>query len=474
MDGITDRNVIVACVAKVGMVGSTLKGNGPVNRAIVKLTTIDDNVEIVNYRVAESAPLKKEFPPSSGKYDKVVENPITEEQKTISIRSYATARFAAIQLANGKGLIDDEDDMDEWEGSDSHPNENRKNPIIWLEDNALLLATADKYAPYGRTMGRAYEGVTTISITRRAALHHSEVTALEFENLGNHPFTGGYLPIFVGEPKRVIEPDGLVAASAKSKREMSEIWLVDTGCGHDLVSLSNAKSAKAELKRLEKPVIFQTANGDTPSTHVAPMFFSELNETIEPYVLAETPSVISVGKRTMNEGCSYVWKAGNNPYMITSDRKVITFGVIRDIPYLIRNSELCQPREATDEDYEVHALPSVRENAADENVVAEEPNGEVEDEPPPIQVLLEDKDDEVEENNPRRNLREEAISMNHLLTHKPFNIYCDACNLGKMRRAKKFVGAYQASRQPTKWLDLVTAAPGSSCCQKWRYGRNHW
>ena len=90
----------------------------------MKLTTIDDSVEIVNYRVAESAPLKKEFPPSSGKYDKVVENPITEEQKTISIRSYATARFAAIQLANGKGLIDDEDDMDEWEGSDSHPNEN--------------------------------------------------------------------------------------------------------------------------------------------------------------------------------------------------------------------------------------------------------------------------------------------------------------------------------------------------------------
>ena len=69
MDRITDRNVIVACVAKVGMVGSALKGNGPVNRAIVKLTTIDDNVEIVNYRVAESAPLKKEFPPSSGKYD---------------------------------------------------------------------------------------------------------------------------------------------------------------------------------------------------------------------------------------------------------------------------------------------------------------------------------------------------------------------------------------------------------------------
>ena len=49
------------------------------------------------------------------------------------------------------------------------------------------------------------------------------------------------------------------------------------------------------------------------------------------------------------------------------------------------------------------------------------------------------------------------MSLNHLLTRKPFNIHCDACNLGKMRKAKKFVGSYHASRQPTSWLDLVTA-----------------
>ena len=40
--------------------------------------------------------------------------------------------------------------------------------------------------------------------------------------------------------------------------------------------------------------------------------------------------------------------------------------------------------------------------------------------------------------------------MSHLLTHKPFNIYCDACNLGKMRKAKEFVGS-------SGWLDLATA-----------------
>ena len=159
----------------------------------------------------------------------------------------------------------------------------------------------------------------------------------------------------------------------------------------------------------------------------------------------------------MNEGCSYIWKAGNNPYMITSGEKVIMFSVTRDIPYLIKNSELCQPRDATDEDYRFHALPSIKENLVDDSVVAGEPSDGGREEPPTVPVLIEEGTGEAEENNPRRNLREEAMSLNHLLTHKPFNIYCDACNLGKMRKAKKFVGSYQASRQPTKWLDLVTA-----------------
>ena len=76
---------------------------------------------------------------------------------------------------------------------------------------------------------------------------------------------------------------------------MSDLWLVDTGCGHDLISAANVKLSGGETERLEHAFIFQTANGDTPSTHVATIFLSELNETIEPYVLKETPSVISLG-----------------------------------------------------------------------------------------------------------------------------------------------------------------------------------
>ena len=57
----------------------------------------------------------------------------------------------------------------------------------------------------------------------------------------------------------------------------------------------------------------------------------------------------------------------------------------------------------------------------------------------------------------RRNLRQEAKSLRHLLSHKPANKYCDARILGKMRGPKKFCGSYEWSRQPTRWLELVTA-----------------
>ena len=178
---------------------------------------------------------------------------------------------------------------------------------------ALLFESADKFAPYGRRAGKAQEGVKTVSITRRAAFHYSESTARDFENVGDCPFLSGCYPIFVGEPTRVANTNGNVAASAKGKCDMLDLWLVDTGCSHDLTSTANVKLSGGETRGVEKAVIFQTANGDTPSTHVAPISFSELSETIEPYVLKETPSVISVGGRTMNKGCSFVWKAGRNP-----------------------------------------------------------------------------------------------------------------------------------------------------------------
>eukprot|EP00972_Heterocapsa_arctica_P035571 5234906-Heterocapsa_arctica.AAC.1 len=46
--------------------------------------------------------------------------------------SYAVARYRAIELANGDGLMNDPTDVEKWRGADaSHPNDNRKTPLIW-------------------------------------------------------------------------------------------------------------------------------------------------------------------------------------------------------------------------------------------------------------------------------------------------------------------------------------------------------
>eukprot|EP00972_Heterocapsa_arctica_P100818 14862577-Heterocapsa_arctica.AAC.1 len=80
----------------------------------------------------------------------------------------------------------------------------------------------------------------------------------------------------------------------------------------------------------------------------------------------------------------------------------------------------------------------------------EAPAGIIVEAPPPPVLNAEQE----EQNVIRRDLKADAFSREHLLTHKLANPYCDACNRGKMRDAKKFTGAFQRSRNPTKCLEL--------------------
>ena len=72
-----------------------------------------------------------------------------------------------------------------------------------------------------------------------------------------------------------IDDSGNTAASAKARLGVPDLWLVDTGCGHDLVSANNAKLSKGKKITLENQVTFQTANGDAPSAHSSQIFIEE-------------------------------------------------------------------------------------------------------------------------------------------------------------------------------------------------------
>ena len=107
--------------------------------------------------------------------------------------------------------------------------------------------------------------VRSLYVTRKDALKHSELVSATYEHIGDSPFVGNYQNIFLAEPKRVklvdgefINDPGNTAASAKARLGMSDLWLVDTGCGHDLVSAHNAKLSKGKKFTLDNQVTFQT------------------------------------------------------------------------------------------------------------------------------------------------------------------------------------------------------------------------
>eukprot|EP00972_Heterocapsa_arctica_P083853 12356699-Heterocapsa_arctica.AAC.1 len=64
--------------------------------------------------------------------------PVTRDPNTMYTRdliSVAVARFRAIELANGTGVINDPDDSEQWMGVDKiHPMESRKLPVVWTTD----------------------------------------------------------------------------------------------------------------------------------------------------------------------------------------------------------------------------------------------------------------------------------------------------------------------------------------------------
>eukprot|EP00972_Heterocapsa_arctica_P116070 16451260-Heterocapsa_arctica.AAC.1 len=82
------------------------------------------------------------------------------------------------------------------------------------------------------------------------------------------------------------------------------------------------------------------------------------------------------------------------------------------------------------------------------------PRGDDGDLPPPPPVPDEEQADQAGRR--RRNRKEDALSIEHMLNHKPSNPYCDACMRGKMRDNKKYKGAFSSHRVPKEPWELVT------------------
>ena len=95
------------------------------------------------------------------------------------------------------------------------------------------------------------------------------------------------------------------------------VWLVDTGSEQDLISEGMLKTANATNRRVsDTPMCLATANGSTRADEVADVTVDALHKDFTPYILDETPPVLSVlvGVRCMEQGYSLIWPADSKPY----------------------------------------------------------------------------------------------------------------------------------------------------------------
>ena len=103
----------------------------------------------------------------------------------------------------------------------------------------------------------------------------------------------------------------------------------------DLVGLGDLKGPdRALIAKGGHTHALHTANGATRTAGRVDADVGNLDEVIEAHVLEFTPSIISVGKRCMDMGYSFVWTAGCKPTLTCPSGRTVALDVVNDVPYL--------------------------------------------------------------------------------------------------------------------------------------------
>ena len=241
---------------------------------------------------------------------------------------------------------------------------------------------------------------------------------------------------------------------------------------------------------------FMTANGVTQTQEVMNFKPKELDQESRAYVLEETPAVLAVGKKCMEQGYSFIWMSGCDPYLMDKTGACTPLTVRDNIPYIklndpkkrhqkFRSTESSIIRhiqqmftEGTLDNEKVEygravtcsseALPGVEDEAplpppADEpregegsDLDDEHSGGEKgDDEEGIIEAKPDDDIGELEidviDGVPRLakpgSLKGEASTLAHILTHRYKNPYCEACVRAKMKHRKTKKGSVQPTTQ---------------------------
>ena len=84
---------------------------------------------------------------------------------------------------------------------------------------------------------------------------------------------------------------------------------------------------------------FMTAHGVTEADQKVDLVIDEIKDTVSPFVMEESPSVLSIGKRCAESGYGFRRMPGEEPIMFDDRKSVIRLRVKDNIPYLVTNDE---------------------------------------------------------------------------------------------------------------------------------------
>ena len=112
-------------------------------------------------------------------------------------------------------------------------------------------------------------------------------------------------------------------------------WLADTGCAADLIGLSDMTADDLKyVTPAADPICFSSANGPVWATSTLPLQGVALMEEMSPFVMEQTPAVLSVGRRCTQEGYAFHWPPRKSPYFIKPDGEKILCEVHAYVPYI--------------------------------------------------------------------------------------------------------------------------------------------
>ena len=117
-------------------------------------------------------------------------------------------------------------------------------------------------------------------------------------------------------------------------------WLQDTGCPVDLAGKKSLPPRVAgHIQKSEEPQNFDTANGPLPADEQVAMQVEGVPDDVHPYVLEDSPDVMTIGRRCVRLGYGFHWNPfSTKPYYdlpVKYGGGKLGLVSIGDVPYLL-------------------------------------------------------------------------------------------------------------------------------------------